>query len=223
MPDLSGANTATPLLFKIFNTIDYDSNADWYAPPKGCELRKVCSETGLPPGPNCTNLIADYFLPLVSSTQLCGHVQEVKVSPDSSVSYCEACAPGNGYIKKLYIVTAPELQDYFLQTGTPFQIVPPHNPSCERIFKGDGPKISFPQNGAEYFINKKDPEPLQLTAATSSDVAKLYWYINDQFYKATSRGEKQFFVPEEGPVKISCSDDKGRSSSIRIIVKYVSL
>ncbi|MBD0278929.1 MAG: penicillin-binding protein 1C, partial [Flavisolibacter sp.] len=34
VPELSGANTATPLLFKIFNTIDYDSNEEWYAPPK---------------------------------------------------------------------------------------------------------------------------------------------------------------------------------------------
>jgi penicillin-binding protein 1C len=223
VPELSGANTATPLLFKIFNTIDYDSNADWYEPPQSCVLRKVCSESGLPPGANCTNLISDYFLPLISSTKVCGHLQEIKVSPDSSVSYCEACAPAMGYIKKLYKVIAPELQDYFSKNGTPYQIIPPHNPACERIFKGEGPTITFPVNGAEYFINKKDPEPLQLTASVPADVSKIYWYINDQFYKATSRGEKQFFVPEEGPVKISCSDDKGRSKTILIRVKKVSL
>ena len=62
-----------------------------------------------------------------------------------------------------------------------------------------------------------------MTASVSSDVSKLYWYINDQFYKATARGEKQFFVPEEGSVKISCSDDKGRSRSIMIRVKKVNL
>ncbi|HEX8315914.1 MAG TPA: penicillin-binding protein 1C [Flavisolibacter sp.] len=223
VPDLSGANTATPLLFKIFNTIDYDSNADWYEPPKGCELRQVCSETGLPPGLNCTNFISDYYFPLISSTQVCGHVKEIKVSPDSSVSYCESCAPVNGYAKKLYKVTAPEMQDYFAQSGMAYQVIPPHNPSCERIFKGEGPAITFPQNGAEYFIALKDPEPLQLTASVSSDVSKLYWYINDQFYKAAARGEKQFFVPEEGMVKISCSDDKGRSKTIMIRVKKVDL
>ena len=35
--DLSGANVATPLLFKIFNTIDYDSDADWFDLPSDCE------------------------------------------------------------------------------------------------------------------------------------------------------------------------------------------
>ncbi|HZH66880.1 MAG TPA: penicillin-binding protein 1C [Flavisolibacter sp.] len=221
--DLSGANTATPLLFKIFNTIDYDSNADWYEPPQGCELRQVCSESGLPPGPNCTNLISDYFFPMVSRTNVCGHLQEVKVSPDSSISYCKGCAPLTGYIKKLYAVTAPEMQDYFSKAGTPYQIIPLHNPACEGIFKGEGPAITSPQNKAEYFINKKDPEPLQLTASVPADVSKIYWYINDRFYKVANRGEKQFFVPEEGPVKISCSDDKGRSKSVRILVKKVML
>jgi penicillin-binding protein 1C len=223
VPELSGANTATPLLFKIFNTIDYDSNSDWYEPPQDCQLRQVCSETGLPPGPYCTNLISDYFIPLISSTKQCNHLQEIKVSPDSSISYCESCAPSTGYIKKLYRVVAPEMQDYFNQNGIAYQKIPPHNPECEKIFKGSGPRITSPVNGNEYYINTKDPEPLQLTASAGSDVTKLYWYINDQFYKTTGAKEKQFFVPKEGPVKISCTDDKGRNRNIWIRVKYVKL
>jgi penicillin-binding protein 1C len=221
--ELSGANTATPLLFKIFNTIDYDSNSDWYAPPKDCELRQVCSESGLPPGPYCTNLIADYFIPLISTTTPCQHLQEVKVTADSSVSYCESCAPSAGYVKKLYRILAPEMQAYFASNGISFQKIPPHNPNCEKIFKGDGPAITSPTNGSEYFINTKDPEPLQLSAKAGTDVTKLYWYINDQFYKISHAGEPQFFLPKEGPVKISCTDDKGRNRNITIRVKYVSL
>jgi penicillin-binding protein 1C len=223
VPELSGANTATPLLFKIFNTIDYDSNSDWYQPPQDCQLRQVCSETGLPPGPYCTNLISDYFIPLTSSTKQCNHLQEIKISPDSSISYCETCAPENGYIKRLYRMISPDMQNYFSQNGIAYQKIPPHNPECEKIFKGDGPKITSPLNGNEYYINTKDPEPLQLTATTGNDVTKLYWYINDQFYKTTEVKEKQFFVPKEGPVKISCTDDKGRNRNIWIRVKYVNL
>jgi penicillin-binding protein 1C len=148
-------------------------------------------------------------------------MQEVKVSPDASISFCEACAPATGYTKKLYKVYDAEMQAFLAQQGKPFQAAPPHNPACERIFKGDGPAIAFLQNGAEYFIDKKTPEPLQLVAQAATDVSKIYWYINDRFYKASHRGEKQFFVPEEGPVKITCSDDKGRSRTIMIRVKYV--
>lgn len=223
VPELSGANTATPLLFKIFNTIDYNSNSEWYTPPDNCAVRKVCPETGLPPGPACTTAILDYYIPLVSNTAMCQHMQEIKVSADETVSYCHSCAPQYGYIKKLYKITAPEMQDYFKANGIAYETVPPHNKDCEWLFRGDGPSITSPLNGTEYYIDKSEPEPLQLTATTATDVAKLYWYINDHFYKTTAAGEKLFFVPEEGSVKISCTDDKGRNRNIRIQVRYADL
>jgi penicillin-binding protein 1C len=221
--ELSGANTATPLLFKIFNSIDYGNNGEWFTKPEACDLRQVCSETGLPPGPNCTNLIADYFIPLVSTTTVCQHLQEVKVSADETVSYCTNCAPATGYKKKMYRILVPEMQAYFTDTRSKVKQVPPHNPDCETVFKGNGPDIISPLNGNEYYINKKNPEPLELRANTNGDVSKLYWYVNDQFYKTAGVKEKQFFIPSEGPVKISCTDDKGRNRNIWIRVKYVDL
>ncbi|MEI6946909.1 penicillin-binding protein 1C [Paraflavisolibacter sp. H34] len=223
VPELSGANTATPLLFKIFNTIDYNNNGDWFAPPPGCDIRQVCSETGLPPGPYCTQLVTDYFLPLVSSTAVCRHLQEVKLSADGHYSYCNGCAPATGYIKKLFRIIAPEMQDHFIANGIAFEKIPPHYPDCETVFKGNAPNITSPRNGNEYFLTRKKPEPLLLTASTGNDVSKVYWYINDQFYKATAANEKAFFLPEEGPVKISCTDDKGRNRNVRIFVKFVEL
>jgi penicillin-binding protein 1C len=223
VPELSGANTATPLLFKIFNTIDYDSDAGWFAPPEDCAFRQVCNESGLPPSAFCSSIVLDYFIPLISSTATCQHAHEVKLSADSSISYCNHCAPASGYIKRMYPVIAPEMQDYFEANGITYRKIPPHYAECEQIFKGEGPVITSPLNNNEYFINRKDPEPLQLSATAGNDVTKLYWYINDRFYKTTSVHEKQFFVPIEGTVKISCTDDKGRNRNIRIRVEYVDL
>ena len=67
------------------------------------------------------------------------------------------------------------------------------------------------------------PTAFLLTAFAGNDVSRLYWYVNDKFYKATTAREKQFFIPDEGPVKISCTDDKGRNRNIWIKVKYVDL
>ena len=223
VPELSGANIATPLLFRIFNTIDYNNEGDWYSPPEDCNIRKVCSESGLPPGPNCTNIISDYFIPLSSTTTVCHHLQEIKISADSSISYCSYCAPTTGYIKRIYRMLDPELQEYYTKKDISFQKIPPHNPECEQVFKGEGPLITSPVNGTEYYINSKDPEPILLTARPATDVLKLYWYINDQFYKTTTAGERQFFTPKEGPLKISCTDDKGRNRNIMITVKYARL
>ncbi|HEX6849102.1 MAG TPA: penicillin-binding protein 1C [Chitinophagaceae bacterium] len=223
VPDLSGSNTATPLLFKIFNTIDYDSDEEWFTPPKDCDTRMVCPETGLLPADHCQNSVMDYYIPLISSTSKCNNIQEVPVSADEKNSYCKNCAPQAGYKKKIYKVVEPEMQAWFEENKIAYQKIPPHNPDCVTIFKGSAPTITSPTNGSEYLINKKSKEPLQLTCKAGTDVNKVYWYINNKFYKASVPGEKQFFVPDEGPVKISCTDDKGRNRDIKILVRYVNL
>jgi len=223
LPELSGANSATPLLFTIFNTIDYDDDQGWFEKPKDCDQRMVCSETGLPPADHCTNLVTDFFIPLISPSGKCDNVQEVLVSPDEKISYCRSCQPENGFKKMLYKVVPPEMKEYFEENRIAYQPIPPHNPNCEKIFRDGAPVVVSPSNGSEYLISKKDPEPLQLRCRVRNDVGKVYWYINNKFYRSAEAGSKQFFVPGEGPVKISCTDDKGRNRDIRIRVKYVDL
>lgn len=221
--ELSGANIATPLLFKIFNTIDYNNDKEWFHQPADLDIRQVCSETGLPPSEHCTNIITDYFIPLISTTKLCNNMQEIMVSADEKISYCKSCAPGTGYKKKIYKIIDPDMQAWFQENNVSYTKIPPHNPDCELIFKGNAPVIHSPTNGTEYLISKKNPEPLQLVCKAANDVSKVYWYINNKFYKSCNVGEKQFFIPDEGPVKISCTDDKGRNRDIKITVKFVNL
>jgi penicillin-binding protein 1C len=223
IPELSGANIATPLLFKIFNTIDYDSDEQWFSQPKDCDIRMVCSETGLPPAGHCQNTVTDYFIPLISSTQLCNNIEEVALSADEKISYCKTCMPAGGYKKKWIRTVSPEMQRYYEERHLVYEKMPPHNPACERVFKEGGPVITSPHNGSEYFISKKNPEPLQLTCNVGNDVHKVYWYINNKFYKSDDAHNRQFFIPDEGPVKISCTDDKGRNRDIRISVKFIDM
>lgn len=221
--DLNGATIATPLLFKIFNTLDYNNDKEWFSQPPDCDMRQVCSETGLPPSPDCNSLVTDYFIPLISSTQVCNNRQQIMISPDEKIAYCKNCAPQTGYKKKGYKIVEPDMQAWFEDNGIAYQKIPMHNPDCEMIFKGNAPFIISPANGTEYLINKKERDPLQLVCKTANDVSRVYWYINNKFYKSCNAGEKQFFVPDEGPVKISCTDDKGRNRNIKISVKYVNL
>jgi penicillin-binding protein 1C len=221
--ELSGANVATPLLFRIFNTIDYDSDQEWFTKPADCDFRQVCSETGMIPAANCTHLVSDYYIPLVSSVRPCDNMEEVILSADEKVSYCRICMPEAGYKKKLMKKVSSEMQAYFDEHKIAYEKIPPHNPDCEKVFREGGPVITAPRNGSEYLISKKNPEPLQLACNTANDVSKVYWYVNNKFFKASEAKAKQFFMPEEGPVKISCTDDKGRNRDIWIRVKYVNL
>jgi penicillin-binding protein 1C len=223
VPDLTGAGVATPLLFTIFNTIDYDDDEPWFSKPGDCDVRMVCSETGLPPADGCTHLVTDYFIPLVSTAAKCNYRQVVFVSADEKMSYCRSCLPPAGYKKKWYTVIPPEMKEYYDANHITYEQIPPHNPDCEKVFREGAPVVTSPANGGEYLINRKDPEPLLLRCRVANDVAKVYWYINDKFYRTGEAGGKAFFLPDEGPVKISCTDDKGRNRNIWIRVRYVNL
>ena len=131
--------------------------------------------------------------------------------------------PVNGYKKKLYRSIPSEIQRYYEENHIGYQKIPPHNPDCEKIFRDEGPVITSLSSGFEYLISRKDPEPLQLSCHSSNDVNKIFWYINNRFYKSADAGTRQFFIPEEGPVKVSCTDDKGRNRDIWIRVRYVDL
>jgi penicillin-binding protein 1C len=221
--EISGANVATPLLFKIFNTIDYDSDEEWFRQPEGCDIRQVCTETGLPPNTFCTNIATDYFIPLLSPTKKCDNKKETMVSADEKISYCPHCAPQTGYKKKWYTNISPDMQYWMTENKMAFTTLPAHNPNCEVVFKEGAPLITSPANGTEYLISKKNPEPIQLVCQAGNDVSKVFWYVNDKFYKSGEASAKQFFIPDEGPVKISCTDDKGRNRNVWIKVRYVAL
>ncbi|MBP6730915.1 MAG: penicillin-binding protein 1C [Chitinophagales bacterium] len=223
VPELNGANIATPLLFKIFNTIDYNSSNDWYSMPKECGIRQVCSETGKQPSDFCHNTIMDYYIPLISNSSRCDNMQEVAISANEKISYCKSCLPENGYKKKWYKLVPPQMQSYYDDNRIGYEKIPPHNPDCDKVFVEGAPVIRSPRNGTEYFISKKQPEPLQLSCDVTNDVKTVYWYVNDKFFKQTDARTKLFFTPDEGGTKISCTDDKGRNSNIWIKVRKVSL
>ena len=221
VPELNGAEKAAPLLFKIFNAVDYDSEEDWYSMPDGLSFRYVCSETGKMPAEFCTNQVIDYYIPGVSSSEVCDHLKTVYINPDSSMSYCMSCRPDAGYIKALYPNYAPEIITWFDENNIRYLKIPPHNPECERLMAGSPPDITSPVNENEYFVDINDSMQIMLSCNAANDVDKVYWYINKKFYKSAPVNKKIFFQPPEGRVQVSCSDDKGRNSDINITVRYI--
>ncbi len=218
VPELTGADMATPLLFEIFNSLDYNSGKKWFRQPDDLDFRLVCPVSGKVPDDFCESQIIDYFIPKVSSAQKCNHMKPVYISPDESFSYCTSCLPHDGYKTKLYPNPDPDLIAYYETEHILYEKIPPHNKNCSRIFSLKPPAITSPTNGKEYIVEKGQDQQLMLSCNADNEVKTVYWYINDRFFKSCGSTEKIFFVPEQGQVKISCSDDKGRNTNIVIKV-----
>ncbi len=219
-PELSGAEMAVPLLFDLFNSIDYKPKKLWFDKPGSVFQREVCSETGLIPSDKCKSLIADYYIDKVSPNNICDLYKNYYVSTNEKIQYCTECLPRTGYKKIAYPDYDPELTLWFLKNKIPFKRPPPHNPYCTARFSGDGPKILSPSADYEYFIEKKSREQVMLLAASDPSIQTQYWYINDKFYSKTKPGRKIFFKPNDGRIKITCLDDLGRKTTIQTKITY---
>jgi penicillin-binding protein 1C len=219
VPELNGANIATPLLFDIFNALDYNSPTGWFKPTADLTRRKVCAESGDVPSDFCTHQLLDYAIMGISPTRKCQHLKWVFTDPAAQVSYCTECLPDSGYLRKLYPNLAPELIAYNELNRIPYQRLPPHNPACTRVLEVGAPIITSPNDGSEYFL---EGQQLQLACQAANDVKEVYWYLNDQLYQKTTPQKPVFVTPPLGKVKISCSDDKGRNTDVRINVIAVN-
>jgi penicillin-binding protein 1C len=221
VPELSGAEIATPLLFQLFNTLDYNASNEWFIQPKDVVSRQVCAESGDLPSEYCNNKILDYSIKNISHTRKCTHLKKLNVNLSESMSYCMQCLPVEAYKEKLYNNLSPELISFYELKHILYEKIPLHNPNCTRFFKTDNnaPMITNPNHGSEYFLSVNDTHQLQLACQTANDVREVYWYINDHLLKKTSANKPVFFTPSLGKLKISCTDDKGRSSSISVMIK----
>jgi len=226
-PSLTGADVASPLLFTLFNALNYNAAASWYAPPASVDFRLVCAETGLPPGAHCPNQLIDYYLPGVSGGQRCQHQREVLVSADGSYSYCRACAPALGFRRELYANLPPEVLAFRESQGLPARRLPPHNPACRLVHAASDDAlgapsalaITSPAAHAEYVLMAGEQQRLLLRCAAPAEVRQVYWYVNDRFLQAAPATARVFFRPPLGEVKISCADDRGRNVDVRVLVR----
>ena len=219
-PDLVGSKSAAPLLFDIFNSISSHHQKNILQAPKDLNIRQVCAVSGLAPSPRCTHLIDDYYSTSRTSTRLCDVCKDCMVSPDGRIAYCPSCLADNTYKLVTIEEYPPELLNFWQSTGTQAPWVPPHNPRCTRMFSGDGPTIVSPSGDMTYFFFSRS-QKLGLQATSGTDVRRHVWYIDDRYLGQEKAGEKRFTSLSEGDHTVSCLDDKGRMSSVKIKVRYV--
>jgi len=220
VPELSGAEIATPILFDLFNTIDYASSNQWYSIPSNLMYRFVCPVTGQPRGERCEHAVVDWYIPGVSTTTTCNHLVEVSVSPDEGNSYCTRCRPSAGYKKVLYPNYPPDLLAWMERVGAQYNKIPTHNPQCTRVMDSNPPRIVSPMANQEYLIDRADAAEIKLSAEAAPDVNRLYWYVNDRLIGTSQPGDDIFTKVEPGTLKISCTDDRGRNSDITFTVSF---
>ncbi|MDD5067277.1 MAG: penicillin-binding protein 1C [bacterium] len=221
-PALVGMETATPLLFSLFNEVARGSDA-WFTRPDGLGTRKVCSLSGAPANPSCTDLEEDYYIPGVSPEGTCELHKIVKTDKATGYIVCDHCKKDKELLEKVMIDFCPEYLAWVSRKKNLRTDIMEHDPSCPQFASGNGPKIRFPvQDGVYYFRENKDPQEQALTleAETGSDASRLFWFVNRRFLAESGRDSRTVLPMKPGKYKLTCLDNRGRSDEVEFTVCY---
>jgi penicillin-binding protein 1C len=217
--DLAGRKSATPLLIDIFNSLKHGKRTVILSPPQDIALRDVCAVSGKLPTEQCTHIVQDYYSVLRSLNEICTIDKEYFLSPDGTEHYCPSCI-GKNYRTVVMQDYPAELLNFYRITGKRVRTVPKHHPLCERTIGGKGPTILSPSDGMTYLFSERS-QRLTLSAASGSDVHELVWYVDNAYVGKKRIDEMLFLSLPGGKHAITCMDNKGRLSTVNIMITYL--
>ncbi len=204
--DLTGARTAGPVMFDIFNLLP---QSGWFPTPKG-KKQKVCLKSGHLAGKYCKETTMRLCSENAGKSERCPYCQEIPVSLDGQrrVSDCSEHME-----MKSYFILSPLQKHYFKLQHTDY-IEPPVSTDATNNMK-----FIYPSEGAVVSMPKDDDHIIVCKATHTNPSATLFWHIDNNFIELTSDLHQVQIAPSEGFHRLTIIDNTGSETSVEFIVK----
>ncbi len=218
---LVGAKAAAPIMIDIMNELTrYDD--EWYEKPSGVAIRKVCSLSGEKAGLFCGHTRDDYYIPGISSENVCSVHRAIMIEKASGMEVTPSCMikSSDAYEQKVIIQWPPDVASFLRQHGRNAGTRPLLHPDCN-MNQEEGLKIEKPINKGFYKLtaalsDKQQRIPLQVVSCTDSPVA---WYLDGLFVGACHPDKVLFITPAPGIQHLTAINQMGQTDAITFTVK----
>jgi penicillin-binding protein 1C len=220
-PNLSGAASAGPLLFEIFNYLPHDPRKKWFD-VIGYEFKEgvICKETGFLAGPYCddkdTVNLPSHMYPL----RLCPFHKNVFVNNSGDYTVCSRCW-AEGYKEKHYAVYPADVVYHLKQRGHIVEEVPEHNPACAQIAGIDPLEFLYPVNLTKIWLPKEYGGEFQKVVsriAHKKPENSVFWYLDDNYLGITKDKHEMAIALDGGWHNLSVIDQEGYEDRIKFYV-----
>ena len=189
--NLSGASSAAPLLFDLFNMLPKRREHAWIDTPINDLGRlQLCADTGFRAGPHCERPVSVQAPSHMKPLRTCPYHRTLQVTLDGSHRVCSLCWQPKGRRSVRRLVFPADVAEFLRERGHVPGVVPPHKPDCPA---GTGPhplKITYPQQNARLWLPRDfggRRQKIAMRVAHRERDRILYWYLDDR-YMGYSRG-----------------------------------
>jgi penicillin-binding protein 1C len=95
-------------------------------------------------------------------------------------------------------------------------------PEWQGLLPGAPPVIRSPSLDCQYRLRTGIPLKYQkicCEASVSTDVQKIFWFIDGALLGVAIPGERLFYLPKVGRHRVVCQDNLGRSTQFILIIE----
>lgn len=219
-PGLTGARTAGPVMFDIFNLLPASR---WFEPPLEEMVEvEVCKKSGHMSCPYCEEIDTLLICPAGLKSLTCPYHIEVNVTEDESYRVYENCVGNAGIVRKNWFVLPPAWEWYYKQHNPSYRPLPPFMPDCGSDGNYLPMQFIYPQSNARVFLPKQmdgSKGEIIFDLAHSHNDAVVYWHLDDKYVGTTRTFHKMGMSPTSGKHSVTVVDNEGNTLSIGVEVE----
>ncbi|MBV9961638.1 MAG: penicillin-binding protein 1C [Parafilimonas sp.] len=210
-PDLTGINTAAPILFDIFRSLP---TSKWFAPPQYDFIYlPVCNQSGYKAGPNCIDVDTMLVSSHAQQAAVCPYHKIIHVDKTGTYRVTSNCISPSDMIHQSWFVLPPAMEYYYKQRHADYKSLPPFMSGCSNDIQSSF-EIIYPQEGAQIFIPKEisgEKGRTVFSVTTRNNQTKLFWSIDDIYIGETENFHQMAVNPAHGKHRLTVVDENGES------------
>ncbi|WP_225312690.1 penicillin-binding protein 1C [Pseudotamlana haliotis] len=217
-PGMTGVSAAAPVMFDIFDALP---KSEWFLSPLDDLVEtKICDKSG-----QLASDICPFTLKQIPAkgldTDLCTYHKLVYLNKSRTHRVNASCERVDDMVKTSQFVLPPLMAWYYQSNNAEYKYLPPLKTGCE----GEAtPVMAFtePLNTNTIIVPKGisgERNKIVFKIAHTNPQAKVYWYLDDRFLKATQNFNELAIRLTSGYHTVTVLDEKGHSISKRINVK----
>jgi len=179
---ISGARSAAPLLFTLFNDLTVRSQPTWPDPPNQ-HLRgvEICSYSGDLATEDCPRKEMLLIPDGVRGMRVCSFHHRVVTDRAGRYAVCSRCWNVADTAWKVETILPAQAREILQRKGSEMPTVYPHNPNCQALHDGPSFALVYPDEGARIFIPRDFDGKFQRMVAEASHPdpkARLHWFLD---------------------------------------------
>lgn len=217
VPGLTGAGTAGPVMFDIFNFLPATG---WFEEPVYGEYAEVevCRRSGCLKGPFCPDADTLRLPKSALRSQACPYHRPVTVTSDGKFR-TDASDPDARTVNMF--ILPPAMEWYYRRQHPEYLPLPPVRPGTAA---GDGylpMEFIWPENGSAVTIPRQLDGSLKgfvCNLAHSNPSEEVFWHLDGCYIGSTRYIHQMTMMPEKGEHVVTVTDQDGNTLSVRINV-----